>query len=81
MGLEGVCKLFDNLLMGGKDYKKLAERLENLLARYREAGIMLASNKVQAGEKVSFAGYIINRQVAEVQRGYPGLQRQDPPRQ
>ena len=31
-----------------------------LLKRYREAGMTLASNNVMVGEKVYFAGYIIN---------------------
>ena len=59
-GLHGVFKLLDDMLIGGKDYAQLAERLEALLKRCRAAGMTLASNKVQVGSRVSFAGYIIN---------------------
>ena len=59
-GLDGVFKLVDDLLIGGRDYVQLAERVEALLKRCREAGMTLASNKVQVGSRVSFAGYIID---------------------
>ena len=59
-GLNGVFKLVDDLLIGGCDYVQLAERVEALLKRCREAGMTLASNKVQVGSRVSFAGYIID---------------------
>ena len=59
-GLPGVFKLFNNLLIGGRDHAHLAERVERLLKRCQEAGMTLASNKVQVGKKVSFAGYMIN---------------------
>ena len=32
------------------------------MARCQEAGITIASNKLQVGEKLSFAGYIIDGQ-------------------
>ena len=60
IGLEGMYKLMDDLLLGGEDNKQLAERLEKLLATCKDAGMTLSSNKVQLGEKVSFAGYIID---------------------
>ena len=59
-GLHGVFKLVDDMLIGGKDYAQLAERLEALLKRCREAGMTLASNKVQVGSRVNFASYIID---------------------
>ena len=59
-GLPGVFKLVDDMLIGGKDYAQLAERLEALLKRCRAAGMTLASNKVQVGSRVSFSGNIIN---------------------
>ena len=59
-GLEGVYKLVDDLIIGGKDYVQLAERLEALLMRCRKAGMTLASNKVQVGSRVSFVGCIID---------------------
>ena len=58
-GLDGVFKLVDDMLIGGRDCNWLAERHEALLKRCREAGMTLASNKVQVGSRVSFAGYII----------------------
>ena len=59
-GLDGVFKLVDDILIGGRGYTQLAERLEALLKRCQEAGMTLASNKVQVGSRVSFAGYIID---------------------
>ena len=50
----------DDLIIGGKDYAQLAERLEALLKRCRKAGMTLASNMVQVGSRVSFAGYVID---------------------
>ena len=58
--LDGVFKLVDDLIIGGKDYAQLEVRLEALLIRCRAAGMTLASNKVQEGSRVSFAGYIID---------------------
>ena len=58
-GLDGVFKLVDDMLIGGRDYTQLAEQLEALLKRCRKAGMTLASNKVQVGSRVSFASYII----------------------
>ena len=57
----------DDMHIGGCGYAQLAERLEALLKRCQEAGMTLASNKVQVGRRVSFAGYIIE-----------GTQYQDP---
>ena len=58
--MPGVFKLVDDLLIGGRDYAQLAERVEGLLKRYQEMGMTLASNKVQVSTKVSFAGYVID---------------------
>ena len=58
--LPGFFKLVDNLLIGGRNYGQLAERVEALLKKCQEAGMTLASNKVQVETKVSFAGYVID---------------------
>ena len=50
--LDGVFKLVDNLLIGGRDCAQLAERLEAFLARCQKAGMTIASKKVQVGSKV-----------------------------
>ena len=63
MGLperERVFRLADDLLVWERDYTQLAERVGALLKRCQEAGMTLASNKVQVGSKVSFADYIID---------------------
>ena len=54
-----MIKLVDNMLIGGRDYDRLADRLKALLKRCRKAGMTLASNKVQVGSRVSFASYFI----------------------
>ena len=58
--LPGVFKLVGDLLIGRRDHAKLAERVERLLQRCQDVGIILASNKIQVGKKVSFAGYIMD---------------------
>ena len=58
--LDGVFKLVDNFIIVVKKYAQLAERLEALLIRCRAAHMTLASNKVQVGSTVSFAGFIID---------------------
>ena len=58
-GLDGLFTLVDNLLIDGRDYVQLAKRVEALLKRCQKVRKTLASNKVQVGSKVSFAGYII----------------------
>ena len=60
-GLKRFYMLVDDLLIGGKDYDQLAKRLGKLMARCRQAGMTLASKKVQVGERVQFAGYIIDK--------------------
>ena len=52
--LDGVFKLVDDLIIGGKDYAQLAERLEALLIRCRAAGMTLTRNKVKGGEQGEF---------------------------
>ena len=58
-GLPGVFKLVNDLLIGGRDYAQLADRVEALLKRCQEAVMTLASNKGQVGTKVIFAGFVI----------------------
>ena len=48
-----VYKLGADLLIGGRNHTKLAERVQMLLERCQVAGMTLASNKVQVGKKVS----------------------------
>ena len=50
-GLPMVCKLVDGILIGGRVYKELSERVEVLLVKCRMAGMTLASNKVQVGSR------------------------------
>ena len=40
----GVFKLVDDLLIGGRGFKELAERVGAPLERYRNVGFTLASN-------------------------------------
>ena len=58
--MNGVYKLVNDLLVGAQNYQELAVRLEELLKRCRKARMTLASNKVQVGEKRSFASYLID---------------------
>ena len=43
-GLSGVFKLVDDLLIGGRGFKELGERVGAPLERYRKVGFTLASN-------------------------------------
>ena len=59
-GLPGTFKLVDDILIGATDYEQLSVRLEALLVRCDAADMTLSSNKVQVGEKVTFAGYVLD---------------------
>ena len=64
-GLPGFYKLFNDLLMGARNYTELAERMMGLLKRSREAGMALGRNKIQVGKKVGFGGYIIDDTIVD----------------
>ena len=59
--IPGVFKLVDDILVHGKDYAELLERIKTVFARCEEYGITLSKDKYQFGPTVKFAGYIINQ--------------------
>ena len=61
-GITGVHKLIDDILIEGKDYKELFERIEIVLERCLKSNITISLKKMQVGETVNFAGY----QVSEI---------------
>ena len=52
-GLPGVFKLVDDLLVGGRDYVELAERVRALLERCQSAGMTLSLIKQGANRDKS----------------------------
>ena len=61
-------KLVDDILVFGKTYEELLERIRQVFERCDEWGITLSKGKYQVGEEVIFTGFIVNK---------PGT-RQDP---
>ncbi|KAK3741240.1 hypothetical protein QZH41_008178 [Actinostola sp. cb2023] len=58
-GLEGT--VIDDTLVYGRDQKEHDERLEKVLARIKEAGITLNSNKCEYSKRqVTFLGHVID---------------------
>lgn len=63
MGLEGVCKLVDDFLIGVADYTQLAEiEAREAIIRVQRGWDDVDQQQGAVGEKVSFAGYIIDRE-------------------
>ena len=60
IGIPGVGKLIDDLLVQSSTLAELRVRGEEVLVKAREAGITLSSTKRQVGGTVRFGGYIIS---------------------
>ena len=50
--IPGVFKLVDDILVHGKDYGELLERIKTVFARCEEHGITLSKDKFQFGPTV-----------------------------
>ena len=59
LGIPGVGKLVDDLLVQAASMAELKERVEMVLTKAREAGVTLSPTKRQVGPTVRFGGYII----------------------
>ena len=60
VGLVGILKLVDDILVFADTIPELEQRIEELFKRCLDHNITLADDKVQAGTEVSFGGYIVN---------------------
>ena len=60
VGLEGVTKLVDDILVQAADEDELLRRMEAVLLRCRQHGITLSRKKVEVGEEVNFAGHKVS---------------------
>jgi transposase InsO family protein len=58
--LEGVHKLVDDILIQAPDRHTLFNRLRQVLQKCREHGITISKRKLQIGETIKFAGFIIS---------------------
>jgi transposase InsO family protein len=62
VGLPGVTKLVDDLLIQAPDLPTLAERIRATLRRCREHKLVLHSKKFVIGTEVPFAGHVVSSQ-------------------
>ncbi len=60
-GLEGITKEVDDILIQAPDYPTLWNRLKETLEKCREHGITISKQKIEMGDTIKFAGYIISR--------------------
>ena len=60
VGLPGVHKLVDDILIEAPTYEELFERIENVLNRCVESNITISLKKMQVGESVIFSGYHVS---------------------
>jgi hypothetical protein len=60
VGLEGVTKLVDDILVQAETREVLIQRIRAVLDRCRTHGIVLSKKKVEIGQRVSFAGHIVS---------------------
>lgn len=59
-GIVGVRKIVDDILIYAQTFEELKHRMETVLLRCQDAGITLSKEKVQIGNSVNFAGFIIS---------------------
>ena len=59
-GLPGVLKLVDDILVQAPDYATLFERLDKVMSSCREHNITLSLKKLEIGDQVKFAGFVIS---------------------
>ena len=64
--LEGVMKLVDNCLAGGRGVVGLGMRLRELLSRCREYNIKISRKKFDLGSRLSFGGFVIDATSGEL---------------
>ena len=60
LGLKGVAKIVDDILVMAPSKEKLLWRLRAVLLRCRKGGITLSKKKAKIGQKVNFAGYVVS---------------------
>ena len=56
-GIDGLYKLVDDILLAAPTMEALFEKIEEVLARCKEANMHLNKKKFQIGEEVTFAGF------------------------
>ena len=58
--IPGVKKIVDDILIFGEDLKTVTERTRLILTRCRENSITLSKKKVEFGQEVKFAGFLVS---------------------
>lgn len=58
-GLEGVTKLVDDILIQAPDEATLHSRIRQVLDRCKAHGITISKKKLQIGQEVKFAGFLV----------------------
>ena len=59
-GIKGVQKCVDDILISAPDEETLKQRMEQVLEGCRKNGITISQKKIQTGQEVKFAGFIVN---------------------
>ena len=62
-GFDFCAKIVDDVLAWSDTVDELKERMRSILQRCRERGITVSKRKMQIGQKVEFAGYIVSSEV------------------
>ena len=64
--VEGILKLVDDCLGGGKDVPALKIKLRELLLKCREHNLKVLRRKFEIGVKLAFVGFVIDASSGEV---------------
>lgn len=62
IGLQGIVKLIDDVLVFAETEDQLYERLEAVIQRCQDTGITLSMNKIDIGRQMNFAGFHISEE-------------------
>ena len=60
-GMEDVYKIVDDILICASSLEELYAKIDKVLARCKQANMKINSKKIQVGQEVSFAGYLVTK--------------------
>ena len=60
-GMQGVQKIVDDILIHACSMETLFQRIRDVLQRCRKHGITISKKKMQIGQQVKFAGYLVSQ--------------------
>ena len=59
-GLQFAVKIVDDILIWADNYEQLRKRVEEVLRRCQKYHVTVSERKMEIGEEISFAGYIVS---------------------